>query len=260
MKKHTGGISRATLSYDMTFFALVRLAVSGEDYLIKKSRCALHPTKKRPVMCDNDALTYSAYVSALLVWHKLRDTLADESGFKRLGAMAVLPCAAGMKRSSARAGEDAAEIIAKAMEELAALERGHCQTPDMPADVFGKMLGALLSRGFERDEAAVAYEIGLHTGRWVYLADAVCDYDDDRKSGSYNPFLYAFSDEAQMREFKKESLRGVMSLETDAIARAVDLVEFGDRMPLRNCIQNIIYDGMESALFMTVGKEETYGE
>ena len=130
----------------------------------------------------------------------------------------------------------------------------------MPADVFGKMLGALLSRGFERDEAAVAYEIGLHTGRWVYLADAVCDYDDDRKSGSYNPFLYAFSDEAQMREFKKESLRGVMSLETDAIARAVDLVEFGDRMPLRNCIQNIIYDGMESALFMTVGKEETYGE
>ena len=63
-----------------------------------------------------------------------------------------------------------------------------------------------------------------------------------------------------MREFKKESLRGVMSLETDAIARAVDLVEFGDRMPLRNCIQNIIYDGMESALFMTVGKEETYGE
>ena len=51
-----------------------------------------------------------------------------------------------------------------------------------------------------------------------------------------------------------------MSLETDAIARAVDLVEFGDRMPLRNCIQNIIYDGMESALFMTVGKEETYGE
>jgi len=260
MKKHTGGISRATLSYDMTFFALVRLALSGEDYLIKKSRCALHPMRKRPVMCDNAALEYSAYVSALLVWYKLHDTLSDERGIKRIGAMTVLPCAAGMKRNSARAGETIAKIIADAMTELAALEEARCPTPDLAADVFGKMLGELLSYGFEKNEAMIAYEIGLHTGRWVYLADAVCDYEDDRKSGSYNPFFYAFSNEAQMKDFKKNFLHGMMSLETEAIMRAMDLVEFGDRVPLRNCIYNIVCDGMESALSMAVGKEETHGE
>lgn len=260
MKKHTGGISRATLSYDMTFFALVRLALSKEDYQIKKSRCAVHPTRKRPVMCDNASLEYSSYVSAWLVWHKLRDTLADESGMKKLGAMTVMPCAAGIKRNALRAGEEVAGIIADAMEKLSALEAECCPTPDLPAEVFGEMLGALLSYGLEGSEAVLAREIGLHTGRWVYLADAVCDYEDDRKSGSYNPFCYTFSDETQMKDFKRNLLHGVMSHETDAILRAVELIEFGDRMPLRSCIWNIICDGMESTLSMAVGKEETYGE
>lgn len=257
MKKHTGGISRATLSYDMTFFALVRLALTGEDVLIQKKRCAVHPMKARPMMRDNAALEYSAYVSGLLVWYKLQDTIADEHGIKRIGAMTVMPCASGMKRNCSRAGEEIGNIVRGAMENIAALEKEKCPTPDMPADVFGKMLGALLAWGLEEKEAAIAEEIGLHTGRWVYLADAVCDYDNDRKNGSYNPFLYALPDEDQMLDFKRNMLHGVFSMETEAIMRAVNLIDFGDQLLLSRCIENIIDYGMESALSIALGKEET---
>ena len=55
-------------------------------------------------------------------------------------------------------------------------------------------------------------------------------------------------------------MRGVLSMETDAIARSVLLIDFEDRLLLRRCIENIIEDGMESALSMAVGKEKTDGE
>lgn len=181
MKKHTGEVSRATLSYDMTFFALVRLALTGEDVLIRRKRCAAHPTRTRPMMCDNASLEYTAYVSAILVYHKIRDTLADERGLRRLGAVALSPYAKGMNRKSLRAYEDIGGMVGKAMTEISALEKEKCPVPDMPADCFGRMLGELLSFGLEKREAVIAAEIGLHTGRWVYLADAVCDYYDDKK-------------------------------------------------------------------------------
>lgn len=260
MGNHTGGVSRMTLSYDMTFFALVRLALSGEDYGIRRRRCAVHPIKKRPMMDDNDALAYTSYVSALLVYHKLFDTVEDENGMKRATAKAMMPYAKHLRKKALRAGyREAQEIVSLAMAELSALEKEHCAVPDMPADVFGRMLGDLLAVGLDGSAVLIAREIGLHTGRWVYLTDAVFDYEDDRKKGSYNPFLYAFSDESEMAEFREHTLRGIMTMESDAIARALLLAN--ECVPgLRECIENIIYDGMESALSAVVGKEKNDGE
>ncbi len=255
MKSHTGGISRLTLSFDMTFFAMVRLALAKEDYNIRKRRCALHPIRKRPMMDDNETLAYTSYVSALLSFYKLADTVSDEKGLKRMAARCAMPYAGRMKKRACRAGEEPHLIIANAMETLAKLEKEACSVPDMPADVFGDMLGKLLAFGFEGATAKIAHEIGLHTGRWVYLTDAVFDYDEDKKSGSYNPFLFAFAEDAQMVAFREQTLRAIMIRETDAIARALALVDFEGRKSLFDCIENIIYDGMESALSPAVRKE-----
>ena len=249
-----------TLSYDMTFFALVRLALSAEDFGIRKRRCFVHPVRKRPMMDDNEALAYTSYVSALLVYHKLLDTIQDEKGVKRMAATFVLPCARRMSKKAKRADQTPEEIVLEAMQKLSVLEKEKCAIPDMPADVFGNMLGKLLAFGYEGAKAKIAHEIGLHTGRWVYLVDAVYDYEDDRKNGSYNPFLYAFSDEEEMRGFCLRTLHGVMTLETDAIARALALIDTNGQAGLMECIENIIDDGMESALSLAVGKERKYVE
>ena len=80
------------------------------------------------------------------------------------------------------------------------------------------------------------------------------------KNGSYNPFLYALADEAEMQRFKEEALRGVLTMESDAILRAVALLDFENKPMFRECIENIILDGMGSALSVAVGKEETHGK
>ncbi len=260
MKKHTGNLSRVTLSYDMTFFALVRMVLCGTDFSIRKRRCAVHPIKKRPMMDDNGALTYAAYVGALLAAHKVDDTVADDKGIKKLGARMISPYASSLKRKSKRAEYEIGTIVADAMSEIRCLEDEKCPSPDMPADVFGKMLGTLLAMGLDGWTEKIAYEIGLHTGRFVYLIDAVCDYEDDLKNGSYNPFIYALTEKEEMQRFKEETLRGVLTLESDAILRAVDLLDFEGKPMFRECIENIMIDGMGSALSVAVGKEETHGK
>lgn len=260
MKKHTGELSRMTLSYDMTFFALVRMALLRTDVRVRKKRCFLHPLKRRPMMDDNDALAYTAAVSAILAYHKLEDTLADEKGLKRFVARMLRPCARRIRRRALRSVRDVAQTVETSMRAIFALEAEKCAVPDMPADAFGDMLGKLLAHGLPEMEARIAYEIGLHTGRWVYLVDAVCDCADDRKSGSYNPFLLAFPDAEQLSLTLRNSLAGVMAMEADAIMRAVDLIDFSDRAILRACIENIIYDGMENAVRTAFGKERSDGE
>ena len=253
MKKHTGGLSRVTLSFDMTFFALVRMALTRTDMQVRRRRCLLHPLRKRPMMDGNEALAYTAAVSAVLCYHKLEDTLADEKGLKRFAARALRPFARRFRRRALRAVPEIDRIAQEAMRALAALEAEKCAVPDMPADVFGAMLGDLLANGLGGTEARIAREIGLHTGRWVYLTDAACDREADRKSGSYNPFLLAGGEADAF-------LGGAMAMESEAILRAVELIDLSDRAILRACIENIICDGMEQAVSLALGKGGSDGK
>ena len=91
MGKCTGQCSRMTLSYDFTLFALVRLALTGEDLTVKRRRCVAHPLRKRPMAEPTPALALCAYASAILAHHKVKDDLRDERGLKRTAASAVSP-------------------------------------------------------------------------------------------------------------------------------------------------------------------------
>ena len=260
MKKHTGELSRVTLSFDMTFFALVRMALAQTDIRVRRRRCFLHPLRRRPMVDDNDALSYTAQVSAVLAYYKLEDTVADEKGWKRFFARLLRPFGRLIRRRAVRTKRDIERIVSEAMRELSRLEAENCAVPDMPADVFGNMLGRLLSYGLTGAAERLAREIGLHTGRWVYLVDAIADYEDDVQSGSYNPFAAAFPDGEQFARIKDSALRGVMAMESAALARAVALIGLSDRGELHACIQNIIDDGMEHSLSFALGKEHTNGE
>lgn len=259
MKKHTGNFSRVSLNYDMTFFALARMVLCDTDFSIHKHRCVVHPVKKRPIMDDNEALAYASYVSALLTAHKIDDVMIDDKGLKKMGAAMAKPFASSMKRLAKRAEYEICDIVSHAMDKIRALEKEQCPIPDMPADIFGGMLGELLSLGLSGAKLRIAREIGLHTGRFVYLIDAICDYEDDVKDGTYNPFIYAFSKE-EMQRFKSDTLRGVLTIEADAILRAFDLLSFEGKPMFRECIENIIVDGMGNALSIAVGKETIYDE
>lgn len=249
----TGAASSMTLSYDMVFFALVRSVLAGDKYIMKKKRCIAHPLKKRAVMMRSGSLEYTADVSALLVYHKLRDDANDERGAKKAAASALSAAFAAVKKR-VRGLDSLEKEIEASLSELAKIEAEKLPSPDEAAEAFGKTLAACLSHGLTEKSARIAFEIGRHTGRAVYLADAACDFWKDKKSASYNPFVLAFGGE--MGEAEERSIKNAVLLELSALERTLLLLDYTDFELARECIMNITVFGIKHAFFSEFEKEK----
>ena len=88
--KRYGFFARMTLSYDFTFLAVVHMALQKGCAGFRMGRCALNPLKKRMCCRENEEIAYAADAAVLLLYHKLRDTVADSGLLKGLGARFLL--------------------------------------------------------------------------------------------------------------------------------------------------------------------------
>ncbi len=237
MGKTTGQLSRFTLSYDMVFLVLVRLAATGEMPKFERIRCPAHPLRRRVAMQPCEALTFSAQAGGLLVYRKWQDNLRDERGIKRFFYRLLSPFFRKIRRrtvSLAKLGATMDEALA----ELHRLEDANTASADACADRFGDLLAAMMAEGLGDTTARIVADIGFHTGRFIYLLDAADDAARDRKSGSYNPFLAVDIDPAQ-----NKLVQNALRLELAAIEAAYALLDVSDA-GVAALIANILYLGM----------------
>ena len=243
MGRCTGCLSRLTLSYDFVFLPLVRMAVTGEKPTFSPRRCAVHPLRKRPMMNGNEALAHSARCAALLNYWKVRDDRADERGFKRLRAMLVQPFMAIGRRRARRVYGQLEAQIASHLAQLSALERDNTDSADLPANAFGALLRDICAYGLEGTQAKLAAAIGYHTGRWIYLIDALDDRAADAERGSYNPLNLMYGTSALTAE-QTETFSAHLTEELMEIESALDLTD-GDAFPEGMALlRNMLYLGM----------------
>lgn len=242
MKKHTGNLSRVTLSYDSVFLALVRmLYIPDGDFGAEQRRCIAHPMKKRPMLKENSAIEYTARAFAVLTYYKLRDDLSDERGLKRAGAVMVRPISSVANKKAKLV--DLSTIVGEKLGEITQLENEKCESIDKPAALFGELLGEIFAGGLSGEDRLVTYQLGYHLGKFIYAADAAEDYEKDRKSGSYNPYVLLYGGKDLTKE-NKESIKCGLLLECKRIEAAVNLLPFGTRATIENIINNIIYLGL----------------
>ena len=243
MGRCTGCLSRLTLSYDFVFLPLVRMAVTGEKPTFSPRRCAVHPLRKRPMMNGNEALAHSARCAALLNYWKVRDDRADERGFKRLRAMLIQPFMAIGRRRARRVYGQLEAQIASHLAQLSALERDNTDSADLPANAFGALLRDICAYGLEGTQAKLAAAIGYHTGRWIYLIDALDDRAADAERGSYNPLNLMYGTSALTAE-QTETFSAHLTEELMEIESALDLTD-GDAFPEGMALlRNMLYLGM----------------
>ena len=242
MKKHTGTLSRVTLSYDSVFLALIRmLYIPDADFKAEQRRCIAHPATKRPMLKDNPAIEYTARAFAILTYYKMRDDISDEVSLKKLGAAMLSPITSSAKR---RADLSSLETtVREGLEAITALEKANCPSVDEPAAIFGDVLGEIFAFGLDRGDALVPREVGRHLGRFIYAADAAEDYDEDAKTGKYNPFVLLYEGKPLTME-NKASIKCGLLLECKRIEAAVNLLPFGTRATIESIINNIIYLGL----------------
>lgn len=244
MKKLTGAISTCSLSYDFVFLALCRLPLTDGRVSCKKCKCVAHPCKGKNALGDNAALDDTAKLAAVLSYEKIADDARDERGGKRLLAKCALPF---FRRALRRAGLP--ELSAKVRElltGLSLLEKEKAPSIDAPADVFGKVLGAVFSEGIAQELAGVYYDVGYHLGRFIYAIDALEDEKDDRRQKRYNPFVLLYPE--GMTEEDVTIAKTGLYLTLDLLGKAIEKIPFQNADAVKEIVYNTVYLGLPDRL------------
>ncbi len=240
MGKCTGQCSRLTLNYDFVFLYLIRSALEHETPTVSYHRCMVHPLKKRPMIDISESMSYSARASVGLCAFKLEDDIQDSIGAKKLFYKTALPFFKSFKKRASL--PELEEKVKGKLLELEKLERDRCASLDMPAQIFGELLGEVFSFGLGGNASTLAYEAGFHTGKFIYAADAADDYPSDLKTHSYNPIFEIYGD--SFGESQKSGIEIALRCELKQLEAAVNLIDFSACPDIGEIVNNIIFLGM----------------
>lgn len=252
MRRRTGLLSSATLSYDMVFLAIARMAATDEKLKTARGRCTVNPFRRRNMILNSPSIEYSARASALLCYHKLRDDLADERGAKKLAAAIVLPFA---RRAAKKADlEELENDISACLERLSEIEANRVASVDEPADAFGELLGTVFAFGLPEDSGEILYDVGFHLGRFIYAADAAEDWGDDIAMGKYNPFALLYGEDFENEAYRRE-IHGVLTYSASLAAEALDRLDLSGKDAARNILMNTLCSGLSMRIGFLIGED-----
>lgn len=201
--KGCGQCARTALTYDMAFMSALVHNIRHEDVKIEKSRCGLHFIKRRPMTVTDEISVLLGCINTALAYYKLCDDKAD--GDKK-GILRHL-YKKGLKRTVKR-HPAVVEIIDGSMKKQSELEKAGCDVIDMACEPSAEMMKKLSAYALGEKSTPETEALFYDLGKWVYLADALDDYDKDVKKDRYNVFYNSFKSpcKAEAVEKNKEEL------------------------------------------------------
>ena len=191
--KECGAFPKTALTYDVAFLSCLLHNIAVCDFKVEKRRCALH--LRRRFMAEPDEISLLlGCVNTALAYYKLLDDKAD-GDFK--GAFAFI-YKRGYKRTLKRHPE-VAEIISRGMERQRELENKGCSIIEEACEPTALMLKELSEYALKEHSTEHTSGLIYDIGKWIYLADALDDYDKDVKKKRYNVFYNAFKSDCKQK-------------------------------------------------------------
>lgn len=185
--KACGSAPKAALTYDVAFMSCLLHNIAHCDINIGKRRCALHIFRRRPMAKPDDMSILLACVNTALAYFKLID---DKSDGDIKGAFAFI-YKRGYKRVLKR-HPDVARFISESMAKQREIEGRNSAIIEEACEPSAEMMKNISD--YALGEYATGHTGGLiyDIGKWIYLADALDDYDKDVAKGRYNVLYNAF--------------------------------------------------------------------
>ncbi len=234
-----GNSARMGLSYDVTFLSVLLHNIAGEDVKIEKSHCLTHCIRHR-AMAEVDELTRRlGALNTALVYYKYTDDIAD--GDRGRGKR--LWFKKGFKRAQKKYPE-VIKIVRENMSAQAQIERAATPSIDRAADATATTLKEFSAYALGEKRTEHTDKLFYALGKWIYLIDALDDYDKDVKKGAYNPFVLSFNAPC------KESLLTEKSGEEVAFVFEnifCDIEESVKEIPFRfnrDLVNNVLFRGL----------------
>ncbi len=198
-----GQTARMGLTYDLTFLSVLLHNLKGVDVQIEKDRCVTHLVGfKKPMAKVDEMSKQLAAVNTILAYYKYTDDIADEGK----GRGKRLWFKKGYKRAK-RAYPDLEKIVSENLAKQDGIEKANTSSLDISADATANMLAELSDVILEDKKSEFTHNLLYAIGKWIYLIDALDDYDKDVKKGCYNPFFSTYGapcKEVLLKEHQKE--------------------------------------------------------
>lgn len=184
IREQSSELSGIGLSYDMAFLALLLMSLYEPEETVGRNGCMLHPVKRRPWM-DNEFIRYCADMNVALAYYNCLDDWQDEGSIS--AKLMSLVFGHHLPQIEERYPRQCS-AIREYTQAISREEKENCPNPDIPAGLFGQLMGELLACK-EDLWADTLRQMGNALGRFIYLMDAAEDYDKDIRQGKYNPYL-----------------------------------------------------------------------
>jgi hypothetical protein len=237
-----GALGQLSLSFDMTFLAMLLTALYEPETKEVSRRCAVHPLEKKPYLC-NPCITYAAQMNLLLTYYKCADDWKDEKKLlKGIYGQGLL----GEMKKLQKAYPDQCARVKQCLAKTSCYEKRFAgrQINEQALDAIAAQSGQMMAEIFawRRDEwEQELRQLGFYMGKYIYLLDAYDDLEQDQKKNLFNP-LVSFQNRPDFDEWVYGQL---MMLATGAAKTFEELPVIQDAEILRN----ILYAGIWTRYF-----------
>ena len=238
LKDGYGFTGRMTLSYDMTFLAMLLSDLYDKEDCDLRVRCMVHPAQKHDEKL-NEFSAYCADMCVFLTYYKSLDDWNDEHGIRGLAGKTALKAKAQKVRE--KYPEKTARIE-KQLDMLKIIESTENSPLEKAARAFGEIMGEIFVYQDDIWKEDL-YKVGFYLGKYVYLLDAYEDIEKDLQNGSYNPFREMYLKAKESGDFESFD-KQVMDILMIMISSSTQAFE---RLPLienAEIMRNILYSGV----------------
>jgi len=232
--------ARVTLSYDCAFLYVLIAGIKGAKPEYTRKVCVSNPVKKQTSARDT-GVEFAAAANVLLTAGKLKDGIRDGGGIKYKAADIAI---SGAEKKARKAYPALAEIIDQKLLELWEAEAAKEASVDKMAGIFGELLEGVFR---EAELGRAAERLGYYIGRWIYIADAYADIEEDLEKGNYNPYILHYGKEAAKN--KKENIFPHVEFNMNcSINEARAALSLTDMQSHREIIENIVFEGINHTM------------
>lgn len=233
LKERYGKRGQITLSYDMTFLALLLTSLYEPETVQGVRRCAVHPIEKHRYS-QNQFTDYAADMNLLLSYEKCLDDWNDEHSIKK-GLLSLL-----LKNKDHQIQTLYPEKFDSICHQMAVIhqhEKADSSEIDEVAGAFGQIMAEIFA--YRKDEwEETLRRMGFFLGKFIYLMDAYEDIDKDEKKDSYNP----------LRKLRKDNEKDFETLTRLMMTSMMsECAKSFERLPIllhADILRNILYSGV----------------
>lgn len=235
--KSCGQLSRFGLSYDAAFLNVLFHNLKNTDFIIEKERCVKFFGGKHPIAQVDELTEKVACFNTFLLYYKLSDDVSDE----KKGRIRRFFTSPAFRRAK-KAQPELAEIVDRNMRLQGEREKIADCSVDLAADATANMLQEAGRHVLGNAATEASDRLLYAVGKWIYVMDALDDYDKDLGKKTFNPFrAYGCADRASLLREKKEELRFLFGTLFYEIRECLSELRFHFN---RDLIDNILLRGL----------------